>query len=174
MAWPRPLSEPMMLSWLTHICVTRPQSVSFNMMNQGVLGNIPCACWRHLMAVYFLTTKIRKRSTILPECIDLPLVIGHINFEYHDRSQTKQPNAICTNTLRVTALFGIAHGIMSTAVLEKPWKKSVVRHRRRVTHICISKLDHHCSTLLVAKTLSEPIVACCEIKAKKHITLNFY
>ena len=49
MAWrcpgAKPLSEPMMVSLLTHICVTRPQWVILNCLILSVQPLKPLACW---------------------------------------------------------------------------------------------------------------------------------
>ena len=67
MAWRRPgdkpLSEPMLVRSLTHICITRPQWVK----DQSFQWKMPPALWRHQMEIF---------STLLCLCMGNPPVTG--------------------------------------------------------------------------------------------------
>ena len=63
MAWRRPsdkpLSEPMMVRLLTHICVTRPQCVNLFMATTGDVWIIPCfRIWGYVLYVEHISSVI--------------------------------------------------------------------------------------------------------------------
>ena len=90
MAWCRPgdkpLSEPMMVSLLTHICVTRPQWV-----NAKIIAKL---------MVLFNTMRLRQNGNNFPDKIHFQMYFLELNLFYFDSNFTE--TIICTTSWQLS------------------------------------------------------------------------